>query len=76
MSINPSSYLQLAVLLLSIPLLANSLRVAIFNDVHIDINYTPACGWPLCYDLGKYNMNSPTTLVETLLKDLLENYHK
>ena len=47
-----------------------SIRLAIFNDVHLNMAYDLTCGFPSCNDLGKYNFNPPAALIDALLMDL------
>ena len=48
----------------------SAVRLAIFNDIHLNITYDLPCGFPSCNNLGKYNFNSPAALVEAILDDL------
>jgi hypothetical protein len=47
-----------------LPLIVHSIRLAVFNDIHLDLTYTLPCNWrtAFCYDLGIYEQNPPPAL--------------
>ena len=47
-----------------------AVRIAIINDVHLNLTYDYGCSFPFCYDHGMYGLDSPSQLVETLLDDM------
>lgn len=47
-----------------------SKRIAILNDVHLNLTDTSDCRFPYCYDNGQYNLDSPSGLLDTMLEDL------
>jgi Calcineurin-like phosphoesterase len=51
------------------------LRLAILNDIHLNLTYEYTCGFPFCYDQGIYGVDAPTALFDTILDDLHDNYH-
>lgn len=59
-----------------LPLSSSALRLAIFNDIHLNTTYDYQCPYTsLCYDQGMYDFDSPPALLDTMLSDLKENYH-
>ena len=62
----------LALSLYIIPVLG--LRLAIFNDIHINTTYNEGCGFSLCNILGRYGADPPAKLFETMLADLKTIY--
>lgn len=56
--------------------LVHSLRLAILNDIHLNLTYDNTCTWlqPFCYDHGKYELDPPPALLDTILADMKYNY--
>ena len=65
-------FLFLALVLHIIPALG--LRLAIFNDIHINTTYNEGCDFPLCNSLGIYGLDPPARLLERMLIDLKQTY--
>jgi hypothetical protein len=49
-------------------------RIAILNDVHLNLTYDYGCSFPFCYDHGMYGLDPPSQLVDTLLDDMQRQY--
>ena len=47
-----------------------AVRIAILNDVHLNLTYDYGCSFPFCYDNGMYGLDPPSQLVDTLLDDM------
>jgi len=47
-----------------------AVRIAILNDVHLNLTYDYGCSFPFCYDHGMYGLDPPSQLLDTLLDDM------
>ena len=46
-----------------------SLKLALINDIHLNLTYDQGCGI-LCYDRGNYGSDSPSLLFDTVLQNI------
>ena len=46
-----------------------SLKLALINDIHLNLTYDQGCGI-LCYDRGNYGSDSPALLFDTVLQNI------
>jgi hypothetical protein len=51
-----------------------AVRIAILNDVHLNLTYDYGCSFPFCYDNGMYGLDPPSQLVDTLLDDMQKQH--
>ena len=51
-----------------------AVRIAILNDVHLNLTYDYGCSFPFCYDNGMYGLDPPSQLLDTLLEDMQRQY--
>ena len=45
-------------------------RLAILNDIHLNLTYHMGCSFPHCYDDGQYSFDSPHSLMDLIIDDL------
>ncbi len=53
---------------------SSGVRIAILNDVHLNLTYDYGCTFPFCYDRGMYGLDSPALLLDTILDDMNTQY--
>ena len=67
--------MKLIVLLSLLTTLGGSVRIAILNDIHLNLTYDYGCTFPsLCYDHGMYGLDPPAQLLDTMMDDLKYQY--
>ncbi len=49
-------------------------RFAVLSDIHLNLSYSEGCGFPICRDLGWYQLDPPLSTVNLLLDDLNDHY--
>lgn len=66
--------LLVAALLISLEAVS-CFRLALINDIHLNLTYAEPCSLPLCKDMGMYFNDAPIELLDTILNDISVNYN-
>ena len=66
----PSAGCFILLVLMSLFSTINTYRIALLNDIHLNLTYNLQCHFPLCYDLGRYDYDSPAALLDLMFDDL------
>lgn len=45
------------------------------NDIHLNLTYSEECKFPFCYTNGRYGLDSPGDLLDTMIEDLNGQYN-
>jgi hypothetical protein len=48
---------------------AKALKLALINDIHLNLTYDQGCGI-ICYDRGNYGLDTPALLFDTVLENI------